>query len=86
MFWRNGRSVTIYSGRTEKSSTQYLKPLHVKQVLTFKYVGRSIDLALLLNEEGSKTQADVFLSRSPGPVGYLESKDYLAKSGKMFFR
>ena len=40
---------------------------------------RSINLALLLNEEGTKTQADIFLSRSPGPVGYLESKDLLGQ-------
>ena len=44
--------------------------------------GSSINLALLLNEEGSKTQADVFLSRSPGPVGYLESKDLLGQIGE----
>ena len=29
--------------------------------------GNSTDLALLLAEEGDRTVADVFLSRSPGP-------------------
>ena len=39
--------------------------------------GPSTDLALLLKEEGERSPADVFLSRSPGPVGFLEAEGLL---------
>ena len=40
--------------------------------------GSSNDLALLLAEEGDKSPADVFLSRSPGPAGFLDDLGMLA--------
>ena len=74
----NGRSVTIYSGRTENLINPVLEAFACETGTNVQVRwGASTDLALLLNEEGDKTQADVFLSRSPGPVGYLESKGLL---------
>ena len=40
--------------------------------------GSSNDLALAISTEGDKTPADVFLSRSPGPAGYLDDLAMLA--------
>src|SRR5690606_1406502 len=34
--------------------------------------GDSADLALLIDEEGDRTPADVFISQSPGAVGFLD--------------
>lgn len=79
----NGKSVTIYSGRTENLINPVLEAFACETGTDVQVRwGSSINLALLLNEEGSKTQADVFLSRSPGPVGYLESKDLLGQIGE----
>ena len=79
----NGNSVTIYSGRTENLINPVLEAFACETGTSVQVRwGSSINLALLLNEEGSKTQADVFLSRSPGPVGYLESKDLLGQIGE----
>ncbi len=76
----NGRSVTIYSGRTENLINPVLEAFACETGTDVQVRwGSSINLALLLNEEGTKTQADIFLSRSPGPVGYLESKDLLGQ-------
>ena len=74
----NGRSVTIYSGRTENLILPVLEAFGCETGTDVQVRwGASTDLALLINEEGGRTQADVFLSRSPGPVGYLESNGLL---------
>jgi iron(III) transport system substrate-binding protein len=39
--------------------------------------GDSADLALRTEGEGDRTKADVFISQSPGAVGFLDSKDLL---------
>ena len=76
----NGRNVTIYSGRTENLINPVLEAFACETGTNVQVRwGASTDLALLINEEGDKTVADVFLSRSPGPVGYLESKDLLGE-------
>ena len=65
----NGRSVTIYSGRTENLILPVLEAFGCETGTDVQVRwGASTDLALLINEEGDRTQADVFLSRSPGPV------------------
>jgi iron(III) transport system substrate-binding protein len=38
----------------------------------------SANLALLIDEEGDRTPADVFISQSPGAVGYLDAAGRLA--------
>ena len=39
--------------------------------------GNTSDLALLIEEEGDQAPADVFLSQSPGAVGYLDQRGLL---------
>ncbi len=73
-----GGSVTIYSGRTENLIQPVLDAFACETgVEVAVRWGSSTDLALLLAEEGERTEADVFLSRSPGPVGFLQSEQLL---------
>ena len=74
----NGREVTVYSGRTENLIGPTLEAFACETGTDVSVRwGSSTDLALLLAEEGDRTAADVFLSRSPGPVGFLESDGLL---------
>ena len=74
----NGRQLTVYSGRTENLIQPVLDAFECETgIETAVRWGASTDLALLLAEEGDRTAADVFLSRSPGPVGFLEGKGLL---------
>ncbi|MGH2706829.1 MAG: extracellular solute-binding protein, partial [Actinomycetota bacterium] len=72
--------LTIYSGRTEN----LVRPLLDRFVretgidIDVKY-GDSPNLALLIAEEGKRSPADVFLSQSPGTVGFLDEKGLLEK-------
>ncbi len=74
-------SVTIYSGRNE----DLIQPILDRFTETtgidvnVKY-GDSADLALLIDEESAadNVQADVFLSQSPGSLGFLEQNGRLA--------
>ena len=73
-----GETVTIYSGRTENLIKPILDAFVCDTGVGVRVRwGDSTDLAVLLAEEGDSTEADVFLSRSPGPVGFLESMDLL---------
>ncbi len=77
----DGADVTIYSGRTEDLISPILDDFEDATGLTVevKY-GDSADLALLIEEEAAagESQADVFLSQSPGAVGFLEQNNRLA--------
>ena len=74
----SGNEVTIYSGRTENLIEPVLEAFACATGHSVRVRwGSSTQLALLINEEGERTAADVFLSRSPGPVGFLESKGLL---------
>lgn len=72
--------LTVYSGRTsdligpllEQFSEETGIPIDVRY-------GQSADLALLIGEEGDRTPADVFISQSPGAVGFLDAQDRLAE-------
>ena len=73
-----GEEVTIYSGRTENLIEPVLEAFACATGISVQVRwGSSTQLALLIDEEGSRSPADVFLSRSPGPVGFLESKGLL---------
>ena len=74
----SGQSVTVYSGRSENLIGPALEAFACETgtEVAVRW-GSSTDLALLLSEEGDRTAADVFLSRSPGPVGFLESEGLL---------
>ena len=75
----DGERLTIYSGRSE----DIIEPLLVEFAdetgidIDVRY-GDSADLALLINEEGDQSPADVFLSQSPGAVGFLDQQGALA--------
>jgi iron(III) transport system substrate-binding protein len=77
---RAAEPLIIYSGRTENLVGPLLErfaedtgiPIDVRY-------GDSAELALLLSEEGERSEADVFLSQSPGPAGFLASKGLLSE-------
>ena len=71
--------VTIYSGRTEDLILPILQQFSDETgiAVDVRY-GDSADLALLISEEGDNSPADVFLSQSPGAVGYLDQQGRLA--------
>ncbi|WP_419844884.1 extracellular solute-binding protein [Candidatus Poriferisocius sp.] len=71
-------SVTVYSGRSENLIKPVLDAFACESGTSVRVRwGSSTDLALLIETEGDRTDADVFISRSPGPVGFLESKGLL---------
>jgi len=75
----NDREVVVYSGRSENLIGPALEAFTCETGTNVVVRwGSSTDLALLLDVEGERTTADVFLSRSPGPVGFLESRNLLA--------
>jgi iron(III) transport system substrate-binding protein len=73
-------ALTIYSGRSENLIGPLLERFSEETgvKIDIRY-GDSTDLALLLAEEGERTPADVFLSQSPGTVGFLAERDLLAR-------
>lgn len=70
--------LTIYSGRT----SDLIKPLldqfseETGTKIDVRY-GDSADLALLIDEEGDRSEVDVFISQSPGAVGFLDEQGAL---------
>lgn len=72
-------SVTIYSGRTENLIGPILQDFEDETgiAVSVKY-DDSANLALLIEEEGDQTPADVFLSQSPGAVDFLDGAGRLA--------
>ncbi|PZC40175.1 MAG: iron(III) transport system substrate-binding protein [Chloroflexi bacterium] len=74
------KTLVVYSGRKEKLIAPILIQFTAATGIKIKVkYGSSTDMALLIAEEGMKTPADVFISQSPGPVGYLADKNFLAK-------
>jgi iron(III) transport system substrate-binding protein len=72
-------ALTIYSGREESLAEPILERFAEKSGIEIDVrYGDSVDLALLIAEEGRSSPADVFFSQSPGTVGFLESEDMLA--------
>ncbi|HEY3142549.1 MAG TPA: extracellular solute-binding protein [Acidimicrobiales bacterium] len=73
-------TLVIYSGRT----SNLIKPLLDKFAeetdtnIDVRY-DNSANLALLLDEEGDHTDVDVFLSQSPGAVGFLDEQGRLGE-------
>jgi iron(III) transport system substrate-binding protein len=72
----NGSSerLVVYSGRTENLVGPLLEDFSEESgvKIDVRY-GDSADLALLIDEEGDRSPADVFISQSPGAVGYLDA-------------
>jgi iron(III) transport system substrate-binding protein len=73
-------ALTIYSGRTQNLIGPLLEQFNKETgiAIDVKY-GDSAELALLLDEEGERTPADVFLSQSPGATGFLAGKGRLGQ-------
>jgi len=77
----NGRdALTIYSGRTENLIGPLLERFHAETGISIdvKY-GDSAELALLIDTEGERTPADVFLSQTPGANAFLAGRDLLTE-------
>ncbi len=73
-----GGTVTIYSGRTQNLIEPILDRFAEETGITVEVrYGDTADLALLIGEEGDQSPADVFLSQSPGAVGYLDQQGLL---------
>ena len=73
------QSITIYSGRSEKLVGPIFEAFSAETGITVEpRYGSSNDMALILETEGDKTTADVFLSQNPGPTGYLDDLGMLA--------
>ncbi|NND03043.1 MAG: iron ABC transporter substrate-binding protein [Acidimicrobiia bacterium] len=71
-------SVTVYSGRTENLIQPILDQFTEETGIAVQVrYGGSADLALLIDEEGDRTPADVFISQSPGAIGFLAGNDHL---------
>jgi iron(III) transport system substrate-binding protein len=72
-------ALTIYSGREESLVEPLLERFSEESGIPIDVrYGDSADLALLIQEEGGDTPADVFFSQSPGSVGFLDELGMLA--------
>jgi len=73
-----GEQITIYSGRSEELIAPVLEAFECESGIDVQTnFGDPTDLALQLVEEGERSPADVFLSKSPGAVGFLRSEGVL---------
>jgi len=72
------QSITVYSGRTENLIAPLLEDFTEETgiAVAVKY-GSSDELALLIVEEGDRSPADVFISQSPGAIGFLAQEGRL---------
>lgn len=71
-------AITIYSGRDEALVGPLLERFNeVTGVPIDVRYGDSAELALLIEQEGEGTPADIFFSQTPGAVAFLEQKGLL---------
>jgi len=81
----SGDRLTIYSGRTENLIDPLLSDFADETGIGIDVrYGDSADLALLIDEEGDRSPADVFLSQSPGAIGFLAEQNRLAPIDEAF--
>jgi len=73
--------LTVYSGRTPNLIGPLLDQFadETGVGIHVHYENSSQDLALLIEEEGDASEADVVISQSPGAVGYLDAQGRLAE-------
>lgn len=76
----SGGSITVYSGRSEDLIAPIFEAFEAETGIevNVKY-DNSANLALLIETEGDASPADVFISQSPGAVGFLDGKELLAE-------
>lgn len=72
-------SITVYSGRSEDLIAPIFEAFEAETgiEINVKY-DDSANLALLIETEGDASPADVFISQSPGAVGFLDGKELLS--------
>lgn len=71
-------SVTVYSGRSEELIGPLLEDFtSATGIAVDVRYDSSANLALLIGEEGDRSPADVFISQSPGAIGFLAEGDLL---------
>jgi iron(III) transport system substrate-binding protein len=76
----SGGTLTVYSGRTPELIQPLLDEFSADTGVDIEVrYGDSADLALLIDEEGAQTPADVFISQSPGATGFLDGQGRLRK-------
>lgn len=75
-------ALTIYSGRDEALVGPLLERFAKAEGVNIDVrYGDSAELALLIEEEGDGSPADVYFSQSPGAVEYLSAAGHLAPLG-----
>lgn len=75
-----GDRLTVYSGRTKNLIGPLLDEFNEETGIKIDVrYGDSADLALQIDAEGDKTDVDVFISQSPGAVGFLDEQGRLAE-------
>ena len=83
----DARTITIYSGRSQNLIEPLLDQFAEQSGFDVRVrYGDSAELALLIEEEGDRSPADVFLSSSPGPVGFLAERDRLSELPERLLR
>lgn len=76
----DGDTLVVYSGRTESLIQPLIDRFEEETGIEVEVrYGDSADLALLIDTEGDDTDVDVFISQSPGAVGFLEGADRLGE-------
>ena len=74
--------ITVYSGRTSNLIGPLLEDFVESRGIDIEVrYGQSADLALLIDQEGDRSPADIFISQSPGAVGFLAGKGKLRPIG-----
>ncbi len=72
----DANSITVYSGRSDGLIQPILDRFEEESGIDVKVkYGDSADLALLVNEEAEagRAEADVYLSQSPGSIGFVDA-------------
>ncbi len=70
--------ITVYSGRAEDLIGPLVERFEAATGIAVEVrYGSSADLALLIETEGDASPADVFISQSPGAMGYLATQGRL---------
>jgi iron(III) transport system substrate-binding protein len=76
----SGDSLVVYSGRTSDLITPLLEQFaEENDVDVDVHYDDSANVALLIDEEGDRTPADVFISQSPGAIGFLDEAGRLGQ-------
>ncbi len=71
--------MVVYSGRTENLIGPLLEQFSNESGIAVEVrYDDSANLALLIEQEGDRSPADVFISQSPGAIGFLAGKGLLA--------